>query len=121
MKILKVGIIPSDLFRQRIIDISLGKYKPKESEPKLWFSNLRYFNKILNSKNLELIKFIAIQKSDTFEKLSDLSGIDVKSLKKRIKVLVEFGLITLNFNKLNGQTKLTAENIKIEITIINSL
>lgn len=48
MKILKIGIMPRDKFQQRTIDIASGKYKPKEGEPKIWFSSIRSLCEILS-------------------------------------------------------------------------
>lgn len=39
MKSLVIGIMPQEKIRERIYAIAKGEYKPKPSEPKIWFTS----------------------------------------------------------------------------------
>lgn len=58
MKKLKVGIMPSDKFQQRVLDIAAGRYKPSPDEPKIWFSSLKSLGEVLDENNIRLLALI---------------------------------------------------------------
>ena len=37
MKAIVIGILPQEKIRQRILAVARGEYKPKPTEPKIWF------------------------------------------------------------------------------------
>ena len=41
MKAIVVGILPQDRIRERMLAIARGEYKPKTTEPKIWFTSMR--------------------------------------------------------------------------------
>lgn len=41
--ILRIGIMPEEQIRTRMLAIAQGKYKPSENEPKVWFTSLDAF------------------------------------------------------------------------------
>ncbi|MEA3348526.1 MAG: transcriptional regulator, partial [Pseudomonadota bacterium] len=53
-KVLKVGIISRENYRERTIAIARGKYKPKKQEPKIWFESIKSMSQILSHENQEL-------------------------------------------------------------------
>lgn len=54
MDSLKIGIMPSKQFQQRVLDIAAGRYKPKQGEPKIWFSSVNSLNEVLRDNKREL-------------------------------------------------------------------
>ena len=59
MKKLVVGIASSGALRKRSMAIAKGEYVPKRGEPKVWFSSLESFAKVLSERNVELLNLIA--------------------------------------------------------------
>ena len=55
-KVIKVGIISRDDYRNRTIAIAKGDYKPKKDEPKVWFESLASMAQVLGSDNQKLLK-----------------------------------------------------------------
>ena len=51
MKTLKIGIASYEQFKARTIAIAKGEYKPQPDEPKVWFTSLESFAKLLSAKN----------------------------------------------------------------------
>ena len=54
MKIIKVGITPQEKIRERMLAIAKGEFKPKPSDPRIWFTSMRSLSQILSDKNLTL-------------------------------------------------------------------
>lgn len=46
--------MPSKQFQQRVLDIAAGRYKPKQGEPKIWFSSVNSLNEVLRDNKREL-------------------------------------------------------------------
>jgi len=40
-KVVKVGIISREDYRERTIAIAKGEYSPRKDEPKIWFESLQ--------------------------------------------------------------------------------
>jgi predicted transcriptional regulator len=74
MKVITIGIMPQDKVRARAIAIARGQYKPKPSDPKIWFPSMKSLAETLSDKNMELIKIIAEQKPDSIAALSQKTG-----------------------------------------------
>ena len=53
LKKLKAGIMPREQFQQRLLDIVAGRYKPKQNEPKVWFSSMDSLSKTLSNNKLK--------------------------------------------------------------------
>ncbi len=41
MKMIKVGIASQEEIRERMLAIAKGEFKPKPSDPKIWFTSMR--------------------------------------------------------------------------------
>jgi len=57
-KVVKVGIISREDYRERTIAIAKGEYSPRKDEPKIWFESLQSMSQILGSENQALLKII---------------------------------------------------------------
>ena len=113
MKTLKVGIMPSEQFRQRVLDIAAGRYKPSSNEPKIWFSSLKSLDTIINENNTRLLALIEKMKPASLEELAELSGCQIRSLNKTLKTFERYGIIELK--KENKLVKPIAKATKFQI------
>ena len=59
MKTLKIGIAGYDRMKARTIAIARGERKPARDEPKVWFTSVESFAKVLSHRNRELLTLIA--------------------------------------------------------------
>jgi len=41
MKVIKIGIASQEKIRERVLAIAKGEFKPKPSDPKIWFTSMR--------------------------------------------------------------------------------
>jgi predicted transcriptional regulator len=92
MRKVKVGIMPTDQFRQRTIDIAAGRYRPSNNEPKIWFHSFKAMGEVLNEKNIELLKIIIEQKPETMTELAKLTDRKLPGLSRTMKTLRAYKL-----------------------------
>jgi len=72
MKKIAIGIMSQEKIRERMLAIAKGEYKPKPSEPKIWFTSMKSLAEVLSDENLVLLKTIR----DTHpESISGLTGL----------------------------------------------
>lgn len=58
MKAIVIGIMPQDKTRERMLTIARGEYKPRPTEPKIWFTSTRSLAEVLSDENRALLKVI---------------------------------------------------------------
>jgi predicted transcriptional regulator len=56
MKTIVIGIMPQAQIRARILAIARGDYKPKATEPKIWFTSMRSLAEVLSDDNRALLQ-----------------------------------------------------------------
>ncbi len=47
VKTIKIGIASQEKIRERVLAIAKGELKPKESDPKIWFTSMESLTKTL--------------------------------------------------------------------------
>lgn len=58
MKAIVIGIMPQDKIRERMLTIARGEYKPRPTEPKIWFTSMRSLVEVLSDEDRALLKVI---------------------------------------------------------------
>ena len=115
MKTLKIGIMSKASFRQRSIDIATGKYKPKATEPKVWFSSIKSLAEVLNEKNLSLLKLIDQEKPESIKVLSEITGRQCSNLSRTLKKLEHYNIVELRKNEDNKSIRPIAKGVDFNI------
>lgn len=118
MKILKIGIMPRELFQKRLIDIAKGTYQPKANEPKIWFSSIKSFSEVLSENNLRLLKIIIENHPETLKELADISGRQPSNLSRTLKSMQRYGIVELLRNKKSIRPIVKAYKFNIEYAAI---
>ncbi|MCU7837274.1 MAG: transcriptional regulator [gamma proteobacterium symbiont of Taylorina sp.] len=95
MAMLKIGIMPREEFQKRILNIASGSYKPKKSEPKIWFHSIKSIGELLSENNVRLLKMIEKEKPESLKVLSELSGRQVSNLSRTLKKMAVHGIVKL--------------------------
>lgn len=54
-KRIRIGIMPQEKIRERMLDIAAGKYKPAPDEPQIWFTSMRSLAEVLSDENRALL------------------------------------------------------------------
>jgi len=73
MTVLKVGIASYEQIKARTFAIARGELKPRPDDPKVWFTSLESFAKVLSEGNRELLKIIAQKSPSSLDELAKLS------------------------------------------------
>jgi len=93
MTTLRIGIATYEQFKARTIAIAKGQYKARRDEPKLWFTSLESFAKLLSPKNRALLKLIAQTHPDSLQELADKTGRAKSNLSRTLKTMESYGLV----------------------------
>ena len=95
MKKLIVGIASYADMKARSLAIAKGEYSPKRGEPKVWFTSLESFAKVLSKRNVELLRIIAEHRPVGYKELAALSGRKIPSLSRTLRTMERYGLVRL--------------------------
>ncbi len=95
MKKLKVGIASYDSMKERTIAIASGSRKVGRGEPKIWFTSMDSFARVLSDRNRALLRLIAEAEPESLSELAVLSGRAKSNLSRTLKTMAQYGLVTL--------------------------
>jgi predicted transcriptional regulator len=127
MTTLKVGIASYEDYKKRTMAIARGHLKPAADDPKVWFTSMESFARVLSDRNRELLALIAVTKPSSMNELAEKTGRAPSNLSRTLHTMERFGLV--RFEKGAGKTRaprvdysdiildvplnLTAENLAI--------
>lgn len=95
MKTVVIGILPQNRIRERMLAIARGEYKPKVSEPKIWFTSMRSLAEVLSDENRALLKIIREAKPHSISYLADITGRKAGNLSRTLKTMSNYGLVEM--------------------------
>ena len=102
MTTLKVGIASYEQYKRRTMAIARGEYRRMPSEPKVWFSSIESFAKVLSERNRELLRVIAATEPQSLNELAERTGRAKSNLSRTLKTMERYGLV--RFEKAKGRT-----------------
>ena len=114
MKVMNVGIMSREDYKNRTIAIAKGEYKPKSSDPKIWFESVKSLSQVLSNENQELLKFIIEYKPQSLTELEKIKKRKKSNLSRTLKKLESYGIVTLI--RENGKVipKVKATDFRVE-------
>ncbi|MDH5560870.1 MAG: transcriptional regulator [Deltaproteobacteria bacterium] len=92
---LKIGIMSLEDYQKRTILIAKGEYKPKPSEPKVFFPSLKAVSQILSEENRHLLKVIRETNPESIMELARTTKRAQSNLSRTLKKLASYGIISL--------------------------
>lgn len=95
MKTIVVGILPQEKIRERMLAIARGDYKPKATEPKIWFTSMRSLAEVLSDDNRALLKVIQEAKPQSISSLADITGRKPGNLSRTLKTMSNYGFVEM--------------------------
>lgn len=113
-KVVNIGIISRENYRQRTIAIAKGEYTPRKDEPKIWFESLKSMSQVLGNENQDLLRIILEKKPHSLGELEQLSGRRKANLSRTLKTLERYGIVTLDREKNRIIPKVHATDFKVE-------
>jgi predicted transcriptional regulator len=99
---LRVGIAGYEQMKARTLAVARGKQRVRGNDPKIWFTSMESFAKILSDRNRALLALIAESQPASLAELSDLSGRAKSNLSRTLKTMERYGLVQLR--KGHGST-----------------
>lgn len=94
-KIVKVGIMSLEDFKKRTLAIAKGEYKPKKSDPKIWFTSIKSLANVLSEENQKLLKLIAGIHPGSIKELEDATGRKANNLLRTLRTMENYGFVKL--------------------------
>ncbi len=95
MKTFVVGIMPQKKIRERVLAIARGDYKPKATDPKIWFTSMRSLAEVLSDDNRALLKVIQNAKPQSISSLADITGRKPGNLSRTLKTMSNYGFVEM--------------------------
>jgi len=92
---LKIGIASYEKIKARTLAIARGKYKPGRSEPKIWFTSMESFARVLSDRNRSLLNLIVEARPESMAELAALSGRAKSNLSRTLHTMERYGLVQL--------------------------
>lgn len=93
MKKLKVGIANLEQYKKRTMAIVRGEFKPAGGDPKVWFTSIESFARILSDKNRELLALIAATEPESMNELAEKTGRARSNLSRTLRTMERYGLV----------------------------
>ena len=78
-----------------MLSIARGDYKPKSTDPKIWFTSMRSLAEVLSDDNRVLLKVIQESKPRSIASLADITGRKPGNLSRTLKTMSNYGLVEM--------------------------
>lgn len=99
MKTIAIGIMPQEKIRERALAIARGDYKPKASEPKIWFTSMKSLAEVLSDDNRALLHVMIEMKPESISALAEATGRKPSNLSRTLKTMSNYGIVDLKREK----------------------
>lgn len=93
MTTLKVGIASYEEFKDRTMAIARGEQTVAGSDPKVWFTSIESFAKVLSDRNRALLALIAETNPGSIHELAVTTGRAKSNLSRTLRTMARYGLI----------------------------
>jgi predicted transcriptional regulator len=101
MKKLKVGIATYRQYKDRTMEIARGAFKPAAGDPKIWFTSIESFARVLSDRNRELLALIAETRPESMNELAEKTGRAPSNLSRTLRTMERYGLV--RFERRGGR------------------
>jgi predicted transcriptional regulator len=95
MKSIVIGIMPQEKIRERMYAIARGEYKPKPSEPKVWFTSMKSLAEVLSDDNRALLHVIKDAQPKSISSLAEMTGRKPGNLSRTLKTMSNYGIVEM--------------------------
>ena len=99
MKAIVIGIMPQEKIRERALAIARGDYKPKATEPKIWFTSMKSLAEVLSDDNRALLRVMTELKPKSISALAEATGRTPGNLSRTLKTMSNYGIVDLKREK----------------------
>jgi predicted transcriptional regulator len=92
---LRVGIAPYEEMKARTMAVARGERRVGPDEPRVWFTSLESFARVLSERNRDLLALIAERQPGSLAELAELSGRAKPNLSRTLRTMERHGLVEL--------------------------
>jgi len=119
MKTLKVGIASYEQMKERTMAVARSELKPGRGEPKVWFTSVESFARVLSERNRALLGLIAESEPESLTELAALSGRAKSNLSRTLKTMERYGLVRLKTGK-RGQVmpRVPYTDVELDVSLV---
>jgi len=116
-RILHIGIASREAIKRRTIAIARGDFHTTPDEPRVWFSSLESFAKVLSEKNMLLLETIRRGQPRSLAELAKLSGRAISNLSRTLHSMERFGLIEFREEDGKKAPVVRYERVKLDLEL----
>ena len=116
-KMIKIGIMSKEDYRNRTIAIAKGEFKPGKNAPKIWFESMESLGQVLSGQNQKLLRLIKESNPASLTELEALSGRKKSNLSRTLKTLSNYGIVDLVREKNTVRPVVNATDFQVELRI----
>lgn len=95
MKTIKIGILPQEQIRARVLAIASGEIKPRPGDPKIWFTSMKSLAEVLSDDNRDLLKIIRDTRPESVSSLAMATGRKPGNLSRTLKTMSNYGIVEM--------------------------
>lgn len=95
MTVLRVGIAPYEDLKEYTLAIARGELKPRADAPKVWFTSIGSFARVLSERNRALLELIAARQPKSLAELESMTGRAKSNLSRTLKTMARYGIVRL--------------------------
>lgn len=93
--VLRAGIAPYEAMKARTMAVARGERRVGPDEPRVWFTSLESFTRVLSERNRDLLALIAEREPGSLAELAALSGRAKPNLSRTLRTMERHGLVEL--------------------------
>ena len=118
MKTLLVGVAGYERMKARTMAIARGQHKPANEEPKVWFTSIESFAKVLSQRNQALLALIASEKPESLTELAEIAGRKKSNLSRTLKTMSRYGLVELRAGPRGTLIpRVTYDRVRLDVSL----
>jgi len=99
MKPIAIGIMSQEKIRERVLAIARGDYKPRQGEPRVWFTSMKSLAEVLSDDNRALLRVIKETNPESISALAEVTGRKPGNLSRTLRKMEHYGLVDLKREK----------------------
>ncbi|MEO0317971.1 MAG: hypothetical protein RL404_1648 [Pseudomonadota bacterium] len=115
MKAIRIGIMPQEAIRARMLAIARGELRARPSDPKVWFTSMRSLAEVLSDENRALLRVIHETHPESISSLAELTGRKPGNLSRTLKTMANYGIVEMRREK--NQVRPIVKATEFEISI----
>jgi predicted transcriptional regulator len=115
-KVLKLGIAPVHVQRERTLAIAAGTLQPAKDDPSIWFPTVAAMARVLSDENMALLKVIRDSQPDSMDALAQVVGKHAPNVSRSLHTMAQYGLVTLTKQGRTVTPHVTSERVTVDFS-----